>query len=84
MTLIYLIDSTYQKVTTVLKKGVKVNETAIFTKQQALLEAKAGADFVAPCANLPDNIVSDGVHVKEELVKLFNLNGIKSKVLGQA
>lgn len=63
------------------KRGIKVTETAIFTQPQALLAAKAGADFVAPYVNRLDNIVSDGAHVVEEIVTLFKLHNIGTKVL---
>ena len=62
-------------------KGFGVTMTAIFTQQQALLAANAGADFVAPYINRLDNIISDGVHVVEEIVEMFNKQGIKSQVL---
>ena len=61
--------------------GYHVTETAIFTQQQALIAAKAGVDYVAPYINRLDNIVSDGVHVVEEIVQIFNYNNIKTKVL---
>lgn len=61
--------------------GIKVTETAIFTQQQALVAAKAGADFVAPYVNRLDNIVSDGVNVVLETVELFKLQNIQSMVL---
>ena len=63
------------------KQGVGVTVTAIFTQQQALIAAKAGADFVAPYINRLDNIVSDGVHVVEEIVNLFKQHNITTKVL---
>lgn len=70
------------KATMYLKQhGIKVTATAIFTQQQALIAAKAGADFVAPYVNRLDNIVSDGVHVVSEVVKLFQLHNVKAKVL---
>ncbi len=70
------------KATMALKKmGIKVTETAIFTQQQAMLAAIAGADFVAPYVNRLDNIVSDGVHVVGEIVDMFKSHGIKTKVL---
>ena len=62
-------------------KGFGVTMTAIFTQQQALLAANAGADFVAPYINRLDNIVSDGVHVVEEIVNMFNMYDIKTKIL---
>lgn len=70
------------KATMALKKmGIKVTETAIFTQQQAMLAAIAGADFVAPYVNRLDNIVSDGVHVVGEIVEMFKQHNINSKVL---
>ena len=70
------------KATMALKKmGIKVTETAIFTQQQAMLAAIAGADFVAPYVNRLDNIVSDGVHVVEEIVNMFKMYDIKTKIL---
>ncbi|MBO5275366.1 MAG: fructose-6-phosphate aldolase [Clostridia bacterium] len=70
------------RATVELKKlGLKVTETAIFTQQQALIAAKAGADFVAPYVNRLDNIVSDGVNVVGEIVQLFKEYNLPSKVL---
>ena len=63
------------------KEGIKVTVTAIFTQQQALIAACAGADFVAPYVNRLDNIVSDGVLVVSEIVELFKKHNINSKVL---
>ena len=70
------------KAISILKgKGIKVTATAIFTQQQAMLAALAGADYVAPYINRLDNIVSDGVHVVEEIVELFKKHNISCKVL---
>ncbi len=62
-------------------KGIGVTMTAIFTQQQALIAAKAGADFVAPYINRLDNIVSDGVRVVEEISAIFNNYSIKTQIL---
>jgi len=70
------------KATSILHNmGIKVTETAIFTQQQALIAALAGADFVAPYVNRLDNIVSDGVQVVGEIVEMFRAHNIKTKVL---
>ncbi len=61
--------------------GIGVTMTAIFTQPQALLAARAGADFVAPYINRLDNIVSDGVRVVEEIVNIYRTYGIRTKVL---
>lgn len=70
------------KATMMLKKlGIKVTMTAIFTSAQALLAAKAGADFVAPYVNRLDNIIGDGVDVVAQIVEMFNTYGLTTKVL---
>lgn len=70
------------KATMILSKmGIKVTMTAIFTQQQALIAAKAGAAYVAPYINRLDSIVSDGVHVVEEIVQMFRAHELSTKVL---
>lgn len=63
------------------EKGIKITATAIFTAQQALMAAKAGAEFVAPYVNRIDNISGDGVRVVDEIVQLFELYNLETKVL---
>ena len=70
------------KATMMLKKlGIKVTMTAIITPAQALMAARAGADFVAPYVNRLDNILSDGTRVVTEIVEEFKLHGIQAQVL---
>lgn len=70
------------KATMELKKlGIKVLMTAIFTPAQALIAAKAGADFVAPYVNRLDNIIGDGCEVVAEIVNQFDSFGMDCKVL---
>ncbi len=70
------------KATPTLKaKGIGVLMTAIFTPAQALISAKAGADFVAPYVNRLDNIVGDGCGVVAEIVNQFEIFGMDCKVL---
>lgn len=64
------------------ERGIPVTATAILTPQQALMAAKAGAEYLAPYVNRLDNICGNGVLVVEEiahLLKQFNLS--KAKVL---
>lgn len=70
------------KATIALKKlGVNVTVTGIFNPTQALVAAKAGADFVAPYVNRIDSICGDGVKVVEDIVTIFAKNNIATKVL---
>ncbi len=63
------------------KRGVKVLMTAIFTPAQALIAAKAGADYVAPYVSRLDNIIGDGCEVVAQIVEQFELYGLPCKVL---
>lgn len=70
------------KATMMLKElGIGVTMTAIFTPQQALIAAKAGASFVAPYVNRLDNILGDGVSVVEEIVAELENYGLDCQVL---
>ena len=59
----------------------KVTATAVFTTQQALMAAKAGADFVAPYVNRVDNIAGDGVQLVADIVRIFTTYRLKTEVL---
>lgn len=63
------------------KEGLKVTATAIFDTSQALLFARAGADFVAPYVSRLDNIGADGVDIVEEIMHGFKEYGVTTGVL---
>lgn len=61
--------------------GINVTGTAIFTQQQALVAAKAGADFVAPYVSRLDNISSHGIEVVRDIVKNMSDFKLNTRVL---
>ena len=63
------------------KLDIGVTITAIFTPAQALVAAKAGADFVAPYVNRLDNILGDGINVVEEIVLQLNKYNMNCQVI---
>ncbi|HCX65113.1 MAG TPA: fructose-6-phosphate aldolase [Eubacteriaceae bacterium] len=63
------------------KEGFQVTATAIFTQQQALIAARAGADYVAPYVNRLDNISSSGIKVVEDIVTLIDRYDLDTQVL---
>jgi fructose-6-phosphate aldolase 2 len=71
----------YRAIRLVKDAGMNVTATAIFTQQQAMIAANAGADFVAPYVNRLDNIVSHGIEVVSDIVKVIKLYGLSTKVL---
>ncbi|AST57206.1 transaldolase [Thermoanaerobacterium thermosaccharolyticum] len=63
------------------EKNIKVTATAVFTSQQALIAAKAGAKFVAPYINRIDNISSSGIDVVGEIAKIYKMFSLDTKIL---
>ena len=62
-------------------KGISTAATACYSTSQALLAAKAGADFVAPYISHIDNLSLDGAAVASEMAELFAFHGLKTEVL---
>jgi len=63
------------------REGVKVNVTLCFSVNQALLAARAGAYIVSPFAGRLDDINEDGMALVEQIVEVFHIQGIETKVL---
>lgn len=61
--------------------GIHVTATAIYTRMQAFLAAKAGADYAAPYINRIDNLGADGIRTAVEIHEIFKLYGMKTEVL---
>lgn len=62
-------------------EGIGVLATAIFTPMQALLAARAGADWVAPYVNRIDNITGDGVGVVAAIREIYDQAGIETRIV---
>ena len=62
-------------------KGIKTNATLIFTASQALLAARAGATYVSPFLGRLDDIDCDGMHLIEDIVKIFKQHDIKTEII---
>ena len=61
--------------------GFRVTATAIVTAQQALMAAVAGAAFTAPYVNRLDMIGGDGVKVVADIVHLFRVHALPTRLL---
>lgn len=63
------------------QKGVKTNVTLIFTVNQALLAARAGATYVSPFLGRLDDISEDGVQLIVKVAELFRIHQIPSQII---
>lgn len=62
-------------------KDIKTNVTLIFSANQALLAAKAGATYVSPFIGRLDDIGSEGLNLVSEIVQIFANYAIPTQVL---
>ncbi len=63
------------------KEGINTNVTLIFSANQALLAAKAGATFVSPFIGRLDDIGQDGMQIIEEIMDIFCNYDIETEVI---
>jgi transaldolase len=66
---------------TLSSEGTPVNVTLIFSATQALLAAKVGASYVSPFVGRLDDIATDGMHLVEEIVEIFDNYEFGTEVL---
>lgn len=70
------------KATKVLaSEGIKVNVTLIFSANQALLAARAGAAYVSPFLGRLDDISQPGIDLIETITAIFDNYGIDTEII---
>ena len=62
-------------------EGIRCNVTLMFSANQAILAAKAGASFVSPFVGRLDDIGKRGMDVIKEIVEIYNNYGFKTEVI---
>lgn len=62
-------------------KGIKTNVTLVFSVNQALLAAKAGATYVSIFVGRLDDIGHSGIQILSDTVKIFNLYNIDTQII---
>jgi transaldolase len=76
------IDDTGLEATCILaREGIKINMTLIFSANQALLAATAGATYVSPFVGRLDDAGQDGMEVVRESVEIFDRYHLPAQVL---
>lgn len=63
------------------KEGIKTNVTLLFTANQALLAARAGATYVSPFLGRLDDISTTGVALIRQIVKIFRNYQLPAQVI---
>ena len=70
------------KATKVLaSEGIKVNVTLIFSANQALLAARAGAAYVSPFLGRLDDISQPGIDLIDTVAEIFALHDIETEII---
>jgi len=63
------------------EEGIKTNVTLVFSPNQALLAAKAGASYVSPFIGRIDDIGYEGTSIVQDIVHIFGIHGIYTEVI---
>ncbi|MBO8168537.1 MAG: fructose-6-phosphate aldolase [Thermoanaerobacteraceae bacterium] len=63
------------------EKDIKTNVTLVFSANQALLAARAGATYVSPFVGRLDDIGHDGMQVVSDIVEIFARYGIDTEII---
>ncbi len=62
-------------------EGIKTNVTLVFTVNQALLAARAGASYVSPFLGRLDDIGESGISLLRDMAALFERHRIDTRII---
>lgn len=63
------------------KEGIKTNVTLVFTSNQALLAARAGASYVLPFLGRLDDISQSGIELIKEISSIFKIYNFDTEII---
>lgn len=63
------------------QKGIKTNVTLVFSANQALMAALAGATYVSPFVGRLDDTGHDGIELVGDIVEIFDLHALDTQVI---
>lgn len=61
--------------------GIKTNCTLVFSAGQAILAAKAGANYVSPFIGRIDDSNWDGIELIAQIANIYSIQGFKTEIL---
>lgn len=62
-------------------KGIKTNVTLVFSANQALLAARAGASYVSPFVGRMDDIGNAGMDIIADIAEIFDIHAIDTEII---
>jgi transaldolase len=62
-------------------EGIKTNVTLVFSALQALLAAKAGANYVSPFVGRLDDVGHEGMELVSEILQIYDAYGFETEVI---
>ncbi|MDR3602005.1 MAG: fructose-6-phosphate aldolase [Desulfosporosinus sp.] len=68
-------------VKTLNAEKIKTNVTLVFTANQALLAARAGATYVSPFLGRLDDIGENGLNLLADMCEIFQVNDIETEII---
>jgi transaldolase len=63
------------------RKNIPTNVTLIFSANQALLAARAGATYISPFVGRLDDISYDGIQLIEEIAEIFEIHTMATQII---
>ncbi len=70
------------KATNILSnEGISVNQTLVFSPVQALMAAKAGADYVSPFVGRLDDASHNGMDIVEQIITIYDHYGFDTEII---
>ncbi len=76
-----LIPDGLKAVRTCKQEGINTNVTLCFSPNQALLAAKAGANYISPFIGRLDDVSEHGMELIEKIVTIYNNYNFETEVL---
>jgi transaldolase len=63
------------------EEGIPTNVTLVFSPSQALIAAKAGADYVSPFVGRLDDRSEEGMELVSKIIQIFDNYGFETEVI---
>ena len=64
-----------------MRDGIKINVTLVFSPAQAILAAEIGAYIVSPFIGRIDDMAGDGMHALRQICEIYEVQGYETNVL---